>query len=325
MRRSHVRQNVVTDHALGLVMHPKTREIVIAFVQNPDINVVNISNVGRLYTIGSGWYMPHRTDFFGYPRVHLGSNRFQKGAGWGSVLYNSLCVGARVHDLGASLPHMDISASGVCSDPEDRTPEASRWWEGARKRGFSYVRTVRVEGERTGDFQIDPRLGARRDADGREFRKLHNAIREYLEDAHDISDFKINMPIIEGTGTYFDSYPIELDILPFYPENGATGISNMVLCTFKNAPEMSLKDLSWLTEDEVSDFNVDVLRLINLREADEKFVALVRRVAEVMGALDVLEENLSAPRQNRRYNSLTPAQQAAARRVRLADWADLDD
>jgi hypothetical protein len=44
-----------------------------------------------------------------------------------------------------------------------------------------------------------------------------------------------------------------------------------------------------------------------------------------MGALDVLEENLSTPRSNRRSNGLTPAQQAAARRVRLADWADLED
>jgi hypothetical protein len=54
-------------------------------------------------------------------------------------------------------------------------------------------------------------------------------------------------------------------------------------------------------------------------------VALVRRVAKVMGDEGVLEENLSAPRSNRRSNGLTPAQQTAAKRVRLADWADLED
>jgi hypothetical protein len=44
-----------------------------------------------------------------------------------------------------------------------------------------------------------------------------------------------------------------------------------------------------------------------------------------MGAEDALKDNPTLTRQNRRYNGLTPAQQAAARRVRLADWADLDD
>jgi hypothetical protein len=185
---------------------------------------------------------------------------------------------------------------------------------------------VEVEDERetTENFEIDPSPRGSEYARKR-YWNMVEAIQEYLE-VHDIYGAEFDVPTISGTHTTsVGSREIDVDILPFNPESGATGISGMVLCTFKNAPKMNLDDLSWLTEDEVSDFNVDVLRLLDLREADEKAVALVRRVAEVMGALDVLEENLSTPRQNRRYNGLTPAQQAAARRVRLADWADLED
>jgi hypothetical protein len=82
--------------------------------------------------------------------------------------------------------------------------------------------------------------------------------------------------------------------------------------------------MDWLKEDDVSDFNVDVLRVLDLREADEGVVALVRRIAEIKGALDVFEET-HATRSNRRRNGMTPEQQAAARRIRLADWAALED
>ena len=328
MRRSHVRQNGPGGNIIGLLMHPKLRQVTIART-NQDSYVFVSDHAFHL--IARGWYGGNEryalAEASGYPRAHVGSNaNLPRDSGWGSVLYNSLCVGARVHDLGADLPEMRVSASGICSDSGSREPPASRWWASANRNGFSYTESVEVEDERetTENFEIDPSPRGSEYARKR-YWNMVEAIQEYLE-VHDIYGAEFDVPTISGTHTTsVGSREIDVDILPFNPESGATGISGMVLCTFKNAPKMNLDDLSWLTEDEVSDFNVDVLRLLDLREADEKAVALVRRVAEVMGALDVLEENLSTPRQNRRYNGLTPAQQAAARRVRLADWADLED
>ncbi len=328
MRKSRARQNGPGGNIIGLVMHAKLRQVTIARANQDSYVFVSdhaLHHVARGWYGGGGKYL--LAEASGYPRAHVGSNNnLPRDSGWGSVLYNSLCVGARVHDLGADLPEMNVSASGICSDSESREPPASRWWASANRNGFSYTESVEVEEERetTEDFEILPSPRGSEYARNK-YWSLVEAIQEYLE-VHDIYGARFDVPTISGT--YVETSgprELEVDILPFNPEGGATGISGMVLCTFKNAPKMDLDDLSWLTEDEVSDFNVDVLRLLDLREAAEKVVALVRRVAEVMGALDVLEENLSTPRSNRRSNGLTPAQQAAARRVRLADWADLED
>ena len=325
MRKNLPRRNTSSENLniLGLLLHPKLRQVAIACTNGHTVLVRDHA----LQHVAKGWYGDDdETERSGYPRVHVGTNaNLPQSSGWGSVLYNSLCVGARVRDLGAMLPRMGVSASGICSSSESRSSAASRWWNSANENGFSYIEQIEIEeDEIEEEFQIQPSPHGS-EYGRRKYWAVREAIVEYLE-YRDIYGASFDMPTIEGTYTVSPGpRDLEVDILPFNPEGGATGISGMVLCTFKNAPDMDLDDLSWLTEDEVHDFNLEVLRLLDLREADEKVVALVRRVAEVMGDLNVLEENLSTPRSNRRPNGLTPAQQAAAKRVRLADWASLED
>ena len=182
---------------------------------------------------------------------------------------------------------------------------------------------------------------------------LTSAIIEYLTDKYSVkvlsldtykievrrSKFGIEkvMPIsIQGVAVLKDKKnvkPIPIDVLPYTPTKGASGAGQMVLCNFEPT-YVSLKNMAalpglegyiWVERDVISDFNVNVLRLLDLTETPKPVMDLIEEIAAAYDALDVLEENLSAPRSNRRSNGLTPAQQAAARRVRLADWADLDD
>jgi threonyl-tRNA synthetase len=89
---------------------------------------------------------------------------------------------------------------------------------------------------------------------------------------------------------------------------------------------LRLADFGVLHRNEFSGALSGLTRVRRFQQDDAHIFCRPEQIkAEVMGALDVLEENLSTPRSNRRFNGLTPAQQAAARRVRLADWADLED
>ena len=295
----------------------------------------------RLNRVTDGWYQEYYDDSYsksedtGYPRAHVGTDSSRPlGAGWGSALYNGLCIGARVRDLGARLPAMRIQGSGISSSEGSRTEgsehTADKWWESAVAAGFAYETEITVETEPE-TFEITPRSSSRRGE--RHYYAIVEAINDYLESAHQIYDANWSMPEISGTYGAGEK-EILANVLPFEPEYRATGISKLVLCTFKNAPRITrdgFSDLSWLTEDEVSDFEPDVLRALNLSEASPEVIGLIRRVAEVMGATGVLEDNETLPRSvearenRRRRNGASAERQAAERRMRLDAWADLDD
>ena len=132
---------------------------------------------------------------------------------------------------------------------------------------------------------------------------------------------------------------IPVDVLPYLPTKGATGAGQMVLCNFEPT-YVSTRDMAvlpgtdgfvWVEEDFISDFNADVLRLLDLSDTPESVLSLIYAIVEAVGAQDALDDNPTLPRagdrahKSHRRNGLTPEQQAAAQRVHLDAWADLDD
>ena len=354
-KRSRVRGNnsgwpVEDSVALyGITFHPKTKTAVVVGGYNNRLFVFD----EKLNHVTGGWYQQYydssysQSEETGYPRAHVGTESSRPlGAGWGSALYNGLCIGARVRDLGARLPDMRIKGSGISSTEATRSSSANRWWASAVKAGFAYETEITVTVETDPEeesFEITPERYGRGQ---RYYDAIVEAINNYLENVQEIYGADWSMPEISGTyevGGGEEEHEITANVLPFEPENGASGISKLVLCTFKNAPLITrdgFSDLSWLTEDEVSDFEPDVLRVLNLKEASPEVLGLIRRVAEVMDASDVLEGNETLPRldlahrmrqaaegmrNRRRSNGDSAERQAAERRMRLDAWANLED
>ena len=354
-KRGRVRGNSIgwptdrTNAIYGITFQPKTKNVVIAGGNGSyDLEFLGIYD-DHLSRVTEGWYQRYHDDSYskseetGYPRAHVGYDDGRPlGAGWGSTLYNGLCIGARVRDLGADVPKMGIEGSGISSTSNSRSGSADRWWDSAVEAGFAYETEIIAEPEEE-SFEITPERYGRGQ---RYYDALVTAINEYLENVHEIYGADWSMPEISGTyevGGGEEEHEITANVLPFEPENGASGISKLVLCTFKNAPLITrdgFSDLSWLTEDEVSDFEPDVLRVLNLKEASPEVIRLIRQVAEVMGASDVLEANETLPRldlahrmrqaaegmrNRRRSNGDSAERQAAERRMRLDAWANLED
>ena len=342
-KRSRVRGNSIgwpTDWAnaiYGITFQPKTKNVVIVGGSNRyDLEFLGIYD-DHLSRVTDGWYQKYHDDSYskseetGYPRAHVGYDDGRPlGAGWGSTLYNGLCIGARVRDLGADVPKMRIEGSGISSTSNSRSGSADRWWDSAVEAGFAYETEITVEPEEE-SFEITPERYGRGQ---RYYDAIVEAINDYLQNVNDIYGADWSMPEISGTYTSSEGEDISANVLPFEPEYRATGISKFVLCTFKNAPRITrggFSDLSWLTADEVSDFEPDVLRVLDLSEASPEVIGLIRRVAEVMGATGVLEDNETLPRSvearenRRRRNGDSAERQAAERRMRLDAWANLDD
>ena len=342
-KRSRVRGNnsgwpVEDSVALyGITFHPKTKTAVVVGGYNNRLFVFD----EKLNHVTGGWYQQYydssysQSEETGYPRAHVGTESSRPlGAGWGSALYNGLCIGARVRDLGARLPDMRIKGSGISSTEATRSSSANRWWASAVKAGFAYETEITVTVETDPEeesFEITPERYGRGQ---RYYDAIVEAINDYLQNVNEIYGADWSMPEISGTYTSSEGEDISANVLPFEPEHGASGISKFVLCTFKNAPRITrggFSDLSWLTADEVSDFEPDVLRVLDLSEASPEVIGLIRRVAEVMGATGVLEENETLPRSvearenRRRRNGASAERQAAERRMRLDAWANLDD
>jgi len=319
--RARVRENrniVSGDEIFGILIHVTLKQAVLV-AQGYEGNRVSIFDHQRK-RIATGWYSNEGdygySEASGCPRAHVGYSNYDmpKGQKWGTALYAGLCVGARVSNLGAPLPRHHGPNNSCISSAEPRDVPADRWWDRALERGFSSRETISTETNESHTIWLSKNKKYGTD--------IARAIENYLESVHDIYGATFSLPSIEVEVE--DSKEIEVDVLPFKPSDGASGVSDLTLCTFPNASRLSFSDMEWLEEDDVADFNVDVLRALDLREADEGVVALVRRVAEINDALDVFEE-IHATRSNRRKNGATPEQQAAARRIRLADWAALED
>jgi hypothetical protein len=303
------------SQTFAIILQPKSRQVVFA-VLGPDENDVSIYDQFGEF-IGRGWYEDdYALDGEYLSRVHIGSNAFQKRTGWGSALYTALCTGARMRDnfRDVDLPEMPSPASAVYSRPDDgRSRDASNWWAEAVKRGQAKKVESNEYEETEEEHERDISFNSRRS----EYGGIVEAIGNYLEWNHDIYGAQYEIPDITVRWTETREDVIYFDVLAY------DDTSDLVLCNFR--PREITPDSGWPTREEIEDFNPDVLRLFDLSEAPEETIQLIRHIAKVMGAEDALKDNPTLTRQNRRYNGLTPAQQAAARRVRLADWADLDD
>jgi hypothetical protein len=303
------------SQTFAIILQPKSKQVVFAALGPNEDNVSVYNQFGEF--IGRGWYGDdHALDGEYLSRVHVGRNNFQKGTGWGSALYTALCTGARMREnfRDVDLPEMPSPASAVYSRPDDRSGDARNWWAAAVERGQAKkVRSGEYEEEEGEEREEEISFKSRRS----EYSDIVDEINNYLEWNHDIYSGQYEIPDIRVSWTTTEEIEIMFDVLAY------DDASDLVLCNFR--PREITPDSGWPTREEIEDFNPDVLRLFDLSEAPEETIQLIRHIAKVMGAEDDLKDNPTLTRSNRRYNGLTPAQQAAARRVRLADWADLDD
>lgn len=115
-------------YIVGVVVNPKLKKPVLV-TYDGEINLWSMDRGGT--RIGVGYYegyddpAAHAT---GLPRVHTPSGVTIKGKGYGTTLYTGLCVGAHLNHEGDLSLDSDVDGDGISSDPNSRSPSASKWW-----------------------------------------------------------------------------------------------------------------------------------------------------------------------------------------------------
>jgi hypothetical protein len=149
--------------ALGLVINPKLKVPVVAVADDREIHIYGLPHVDEdgddeeWEQLGRGYYGEDTgSHVTGMPRSHT-PNRSRrgslipndvdiKGAGYGTSLYTSLCLGAHqnheFYDQGAK-PRFRFSrnatSDGISSMEGTRSDYADDWWEAARRRRLTMV------------------------------------------------------------------------------------------------------------------------------------------------------------------------------------------
>jgi hypothetical protein len=127
--------------ALGLVINPKLARPVLVVADGGNIAICRLDEDGWPY-VGEGYFGDddRATNVTGMPRSHTPRGVTEEGAGYGTCLYTALCLGAHQNSQHRGgqrpryhIPHSYLDGDWICSDPEDRSSEADRWWETARR------------------------------------------------------------------------------------------------------------------------------------------------------------------------------------------------
>ncbi len=142
---------------LGLIVNPKTKEPVLATTDGHHVGIRSLRQESLLKKLGTGYLSDSNEDAIqatGYPRVHTPDGVTVSGMGYGTALYSAICDGAllRAKNL------VEISGrgrgEGICSDTNDRSGYADRWWAAALKQGLT-EQHIEEEEERDENVELD--------------------------------------------------------------------------------------------------------------------------------------------------------------------------
>jgi hypothetical protein len=162
----------------------------------------------------------------GFPRAHTPDGVKTKNAGYGTVLYTGLCLGAKLEDAGFLELQTQVAGAGISSNKR-RSRAADAWWAAA-KNNFDLVYEVDVEGE---EENYDQTLTAG-DHTGAVFRRINNALIQALapQGSLDIHSVQVTGTLTtEGTA----------DVYPYDRSHGCLGAESLVpfWCVSESNPE----------------------------------------------------------------------------------------
>jgi hypothetical protein len=194
---------------LGIVLNPKTLEPCFPFKAAGKKRTVGFyAGKDMQDPMGAGYFDEPSNDDYdtsmsGFPRGHTPDGVRVTKAGYGTVLYTSLCLGATMTSRGLVELETDPEAEGISSN-EHRSRSADLWWSHALERGLSYQTDIEGEVEhetveRSEDFSFD--IGRR--GRGRAQDKVWDAAEELV--GNDTPGSISNMDIsITGTTEWED-------------------------------------------------------------------------------------------------------------------------
>lgn len=127
----------------GIVVNPKTAELLFATVDGSEVFISTSKNVDmgqghfdndESYDVDRGAFSTMAT---GFPRIHTPMGVGERGGGYGTALYSSLCLASHVDWIGAvDVPYLPVNGiyDGISSMPDTRSPLADAWWNAAMMR-----------------------------------------------------------------------------------------------------------------------------------------------------------------------------------------------
>lgn len=169
---------------LGLVLNPKTLCPSLAFKEQRRTVTFYMEN---LREGGKGYFQGPERDAYrvaeesGFPRGHTPDGVKVQKAGYGTVLYTSLCLAATMEAKKLLDLDTNLAEEGVCSN-EHRSRAADIWWANAKERNLAYEASFTVEGEEEEeieDFDVDFDSYRRNS-------KLFDAAKEALAEGNDV-------------------------------------------------------------------------------------------------------------------------------------------
>lgn len=241
----------------------------------------------------------------GYPRVHTPDGVRVQKRGHGTVLYTSLCLGAKLTTEGELSLDINPEAPGISSN-EHRSNAAEQWWRHARERGLSYRRYITGSEPETVTNRYEPTANVNRRSQA---NSLWDEAADYIADreGHSTNDL-ISMSIdIEATFEVEEEEETEteqkVDIYPFDPEDGCPGAKT--LCAFYGVSDGGILTLPegdfW--------FDADVFSTILLEGCAPEVIAYIQQVARHIGRRDLFEEIALVTILNKRAIDIAEAEQ----------------
>ena len=155
----------------------------------------------------------------GFPRAHTPDGVKTKNAGYGTVLYTGLCLGAKLEEAGFLELATQIAGAGISSNNK-RSRAADAWWTAA-KNNFDLVYEVDIDGEEEEEEEeYDETL-----ADSR-IRRISDALINALDPdgSLDIDSVRVMGTLTRTTTTASST----ADVYPYARSGGCLGAESLV-------------------------------------------------------------------------------------------------
>ena len=209
---------------LGCVLNPKTNAPCSVYkYKSRSVKVFNPEDDEE----GNGYYDrgDHGSEYTasegsGFPRVHTPSGVKTRKAGYGTVLYTGLCLGAKLEEAGFLELATQVTGAGISSN-EGRSSAADAWWTAARN-DFDLVYEVDIDGvEEEEEVEYDVTINT-----GRALQRIHDALINVLD-----PDGSLDIDSVQVTGTLTRTTTTEsstADVYPYARSEGCLGAESLV-------------------------------------------------------------------------------------------------
>jgi hypothetical protein len=158
----------------------------------------------------------------GFPRAHTPDGVKTKNAGYGTVLYTGLCLGAKLEEAGFLELQTQVAGAGISSNKK-RSRAADNWWRAA-KNNFDLVYEVDIDGE---EEEEEEEYDATIDSNsGRVLQRISDALINALD-----PDGSLDIDTVWVKGTLTRTVTTEsstADVYPYARSEGCLGAESLV-------------------------------------------------------------------------------------------------